>query len=78
MVDCAVYLGGARLSSPASLGEMFQALRLLEPAMGWIGLYRPSNDELAALAAEFDLHELAVEDAIVAHQWPKLERSRSS
>ena len=74
MVDCAVYVAGSRLSSPASLGEMFQALRVLEPAMGWIGLYRPSNDELAALADEFDLHELAVEDAIVAHQRPKLER----
>jgi magnesium transporter len=67
-------VGGSRLASPASLGEMFQALRLLEPAMGWIGLYRPSNDELAAIADEFDLHALAVEDAIVAHQRPKLER----
>jgi magnesium transporter len=74
MVDCAVYVSGSRLASPASLGEMFQALRLLEPAMGWIGLYRPSNAELAAIADEFDLHALAVEDAIVAHQRPKLER----
>ena len=74
MVDCAVYVDGARLSSPANLGEMFEALRLLEPAMGWIGLYRPTNDELAAIADEFDLHALAVEDAITAHQRPKLER----
>src|SRR3954452_18091754 len=42
--------------------------------MGWIGLYRPDEAELTELAAEFDLHELAVEDAIHAHQRPKLER----
>jgi magnesium transporter len=42
--------------------------------MAWIGLYRPDAHELATLAAEFDLHPLAVEDAITAHQRPKLER----
>jgi magnesium transporter len=42
--------------------------------MAWIGLYRPDQRELMSLASEFDLHELAVEDAILAHQRPKLER----
>ena len=42
--------------------------------LAWIGLYRPDQRELASLAQEFDLHELAVEDAIQAHQRPKLER----
>ena len=42
--------------------------------MAWIGLYRPTEEEMAAVAAEFGLHELAVEDAISAHQRPKLER----
>ena len=42
--------------------------------MTWIGLYRPTERELGSLAAEFGLHELAVEDAILAHQRPKLER----
>ena len=42
--------------------------------MAWIGLYRPTEDEMAAVAAEFGLHSLAVEDAISAHQRPKLER----
>ena len=42
--------------------------------MAWIGLYRPEQHEVASLASEFKLHELAVEDAIVAHQRPKLER----
>jgi magnesium transporter len=42
--------------------------------MAWIGLYRPTAAQLQSLAVEFKLHELALEDAIVAHQRPKLER----
>jgi magnesium transporter len=42
--------------------------------MAWIGLYRPTDTELLSLAAEFGLHPLAVEDAMEAHQRPKLER----
>lgn len=42
--------------------------------MAWIGLYRPDEQEVERLAAEFQLHPLAVEDAIHAHQRPKLER----
>src|SRR5690349_5818224 len=42
--------------------------------MVWIGLYRPDEMEMAAVAAEFGLHLLAVEDAVNAHQRPKLER----
>jgi magnesium transporter len=40
----------------------------------WIGLYEPTEEEFEAVASEFDLHELAVEDAITAHQRPKIER----
>jgi magnesium transporter len=49
-------------------------LRAHDDAVAWIGLYRPDQHELASLASEFDLHELALEDAILAHQRPKLER----
>lgn len=42
--------------------------------MAWIGLARPTESELLSLAAEFDLHPLSVEDAMEAHQRPKLER----
>jgi magnesium transporter len=42
--------------------------------MAWIGLYRPDVDELRSVAQEFELHRLAVDDAIAAHQRPKLER----
>jgi magnesium transporter len=42
--------------------------------VAWIGLYKPTGGEFASVAEEFGLHELAVEDAIQAHQRPKLER----
>jgi magnesium transporter len=39
----------------------------------WIGLHEPSLSLLRQLQAEFGLHELAIEDALKAHQRPKLE-----
>ncbi len=39
----------------------------------WIGLYEPSEAELSRLAIRFKLHPLAVEDALNAHQSPKVE-----
>jgi magnesium transporter len=52
------------------------ALRAARDAGGfvWLGLYEPSEDELGALAEHYGLHPLAVEDAVFAHQRPKLER----
>lgn len=74
VVDSAIYVEGDRVDSPASLAETYRSLRERDGAVAWIGLYRPDDHELGSLAAEFDLHELAVEDAIKAHQRPKLER----
>jgi magnesium transporter len=74
IVDSAVYLDGVRVASPSSLADTFRALHDTPGGMAWIGLYRPSQAEIHSLAEEFDLHELAVEDAIAAHQRPKLER----
>ena len=45
-----------------------------QKGMGWIGLYRPDAREVRSVAAEFEIHDLAVEDTISAHQRPKLER----
>ena len=42
--------------------------------MAWIGLYRPDEAEIRSVATEFELHELPVQDAISAHQRPKMER----
>lgn len=74
LVNNAVYIGGQRVESPASLQGTFKALDRHPDALAWIGLYRPARDMLDQLADEFDLHELAVEDAITAHQRPKIER----
>jgi magnesium transporter len=74
IVDSAIYVDGKRVASPDSLAETYEFLDRFPGSMAWIGLYRPDEPEVASLASEFRLHELAVEDAIVAHQRPKLER----
>ncbi|MEU4348333.1 magnesium and cobalt transport protein CorA [Streptomyces sp. NPDC023838] len=74
IVESALYRDGRRVSSPDTLAETFRWLRETRDGMAWIGLHRPSEAELLSLAEEFDLHPLAVEDALEAHQRPKLER----
>jgi magnesium transporter len=73
IVDNAIYVDGRRAAEPQSLRETYEALRK-EHGVAWIGLYRPTEEEFASVAEEFALHELAVEDALEAHQRPKLER----
>jgi magnesium transporter len=74
VVQASLYRDGRKVASPGTLAETFRLLREEPDGMAWIGLHRPSEAELLSLAAEFDLHELAVEDAMEAHQRPKLER----
>ncbi|WP_434742683.1 magnesium and cobalt transport protein CorA [Micromonospora sp. SH-82] len=74
LVDSAVYTAGRRQASPASLAETYRCLQERDGSMAWIGLYRPDEVQVASLAREFQLHELAAEDAVNAHQRPKLER----
>jgi magnesium transporter len=74
IVQAALYRDGVRVSSPATLADTFRELREQPSGMAWIGLARPTERELLSLAAEFDLHPLSVEDAMEAHQRPKLER----
>ncbi|MEU6372053.1 magnesium and cobalt transport protein CorA [Streptomyces sp. NPDC046909] len=74
IVQAALYRDGVRVSSPTTLAETFRELRDQPAGMAWIGLARPTEAELLSLAAEFDLHPLSVEDAMEAHQRPKLER----
>jgi magnesium transporter len=74
MVDAGVYVGGVRVDSPKTVVETAQLLRSTPDALAWIGLFRPTDAQFRPVAEEFGLHELAVEDAIVAHQRPKLER----
>jgi magnesium transporter len=72
LVDCAVYEEGRRRSGKLALEDAYEACRR-DGAFAWIGLYEPTEDEFESVRREFDLHELAVEDAIKAHQRPKLE-----
>ncbi|MFE1442772.1 magnesium and cobalt transport protein CorA [Streptomyces sp. NPDC058739] len=74
VVDAALYRNGHRIPSPSSLAEIYAKLPGEPGTMAWIGLFRPAASQLLSAAEQFDLHELAVEDAIVAHQRPKLER----
>ena len=53
----------------AEAGEAAQR----DGAFVWLGVYEPSEEEFDAVRREFDLHELAVEDAVNAHQRPKVE-----
>jgi magnesium transporter len=73
LVDNAVYVDGRRTADPRSLNETYELMRDRH-GMAWIGLYRPDAAEVRSVAEEFDLHPLAVEDAIAAHQRAKLER----
>jgi magnesium transporter len=73
IVDQAVYRGGERAAEPDDLSALRDALRSAD-AVAWLGLFDPSVEEIAEVARVFDLHELAVEDAVKAHQRPKLER----
>ncbi|MGW0941669.1 magnesium and cobalt transport protein CorA [Streptomyces sp. NPDC002623] len=75
VVDCAVYRDGSRVvctQSPTPQEAMRQVRR--DGGFVWIGLHEPTEAEFAGIAAEFGLHPLAVEDAVQAHQRPKLER----
>ncbi|MEQ1734881.1 MAG: CorA family divalent cation transporter, partial [Rhodoglobus sp.] len=73
IVDSAIYRDGARQTHPVTLDQTFEDLRD-NGGFAWIGMYRPTEDELRAVATEFSLHPHAVEDALKGHQRPKLER----
>jgi magnesium transporter len=75
IVDCAVYEGGKRQEGSLELDQAYEAGRNGgDPSkFVWIGLKEPSEEEFASVSREFHLHELAVEDAIKAHQRPKIE-----
>jgi magnesium transporter len=72
IVDCAVYEDGCRRAGDLPLDAAGDAAQG-DDSFVWIGLYEPSEEEFDAVTREFHLHELAVEDAINAHQRPKVE-----
>jgi magnesium transporter len=72
LVDCAVYENGQRRPGTLALEDAYEACRSDE-TFAWLGLYEPTEEEFDSVRREFGLHELAVEDAVKAHQRPKLE-----
>ncbi|HRO60353.1 MAG TPA: magnesium and cobalt transport protein CorA [Burkholderiaceae bacterium] len=71
LINCSVYRNGSKLAQidVESISEY-----LAQPdCFVWVALSEPSDDELAMMQREFGLHELAVEDAQVGHERPKIE-----
>ena len=71
-VETAVYEQGRRRAEQVPLEDTYEQLRE-DGVFAWIGLHEPTAEEFESVRREFNLHELAVEDAIQAHQRPKLE-----
>lgn len=74
IVDKAIYCDGVRQTISGDISDAFTAARAQGDCFLWIGLHEPTQDEFDLITREVDLHPLAVEDAIHAHQRPKLER----
>jgi len=72
IVDCAIYENGVRRDGKVELAHAYDQ-RHQPGKFVWIGLHEPTEEEFDSLRREFGLHPLAVEDAIHAHQRPKLE-----
>ena len=73
IVDCAVYTKGVRRPGELHVDDALEAARSEDDTFVWIGLHEPTPAEFDAVAEEFQLHPLAVEDAVKAHQRSKLE-----
>jgi magnesium transporter len=72
IVDCAIYRDGQRTEGPEDLSDALGEARTAGGFV-WIGLHEPTEREFGHVTREFGLHPLAVEDALKAHQRPKLE-----
>ena len=71
IVNCAAYCEGRRVAN-FEMGDICSALKAPDKFV-WIGLHEPTTEMLVKLQREFDLHDLAIEDAHRAHQRPKIE-----
>ena len=71
VVDCAVYVDGVRQEPVVPEDALVHARA--RGGFVWLGMYEPTEEELSAISAQYGLHPLAVEDAVYAHQRPKLE-----
>jgi len=74
IVDRALYVAGRRAPDGASPSEDLERAYAEPSGFVWVGLHEPTDEEFAGVREAFGLHPLAVEDAINAHQRPKVER----
>jgi magnesium transporter len=74
IMDCAIYRKGERQTVDGDLSDALDIARENGDAFMWIGLHEPTREEFDLVAGELQLHPLAIEDAVEAHQRPKLER----
>ncbi len=72
IVTCTLFENGSRRPGPLAVEDAFEAGRA-EGSFVWIVLHSPTEDEFSAVSSELELHPLAIEDAVRAHQRPKLE-----
>jgi magnesium transporter len=72
VVNCAAYEGGVRVAD-VEVADVREVLQSHPGRFVWIGMYEPGEDLLREVQREFNLHDLAVEDAHNAHQRPKFE-----
>lgn len=74
IVDCAVYVDGVRLEGKFTHSAAIAEVRRRGDGFVWVGLHAPDEGQMNSVAACYGLHELMAEDAVHAHQRPKLER----
>ncbi|MEV8034644.1 magnesium and cobalt transport protein CorA [Streptomyces sp. NPDC002742] len=74
VVNCVAYRNGTRIPEGRDLVDTVQRIRKRDEGFVWLGLHEPTDVEFADIAELFDLHPLAVEDSVEAHQRPKVER----
>lgn len=71
IINCAAYRNGRKVAD-VSIDDISEVLK--EPGVFvWLGLYEPEGALMHKIQEEFGLHELAIEDALSAHQRPKVE-----
>ncbi|MFT4041870.1 MAG: magnesium and cobalt transport protein CorA [Gordonia sp. (in: high G+C Gram-positive bacteria)] len=73
VVDCAIYVDGVRQPGRVTYSDALTTVRNTGKGFVWLGLHAPDDEQMAGVGEVFGLHELVVEDAVHAHQRPKLE-----
>src|SRR6202161_3253452 len=78
VVDCGIYVDGERLPGTFSYTEAQARVSELQlggqEAFAWVGLHAPTEHQMQEVGEAFSMAPLAIEDAVCAHQRPKLER----